>query len=531
MMRTPVLIIGSGLAGLITAYRLAKKGIYSVVATAGKNPLEGSNSMLAQGGIIYRSESDRPEKLMRDILSAGDEINYEPAVRQLAHDGIRFVQDILIKAIGVPFDRTGNELSFTREAAHGKERIIHVKDFTGKAIMESLLQTIRKLPQIRFLTDHVLVDILTSGHHCRGYEFKYQTNRCLGAFLFDGKKVKKVLADFTVLATGGIGQVYQYHTNGDHAYGSGLAAANRARVRIINARFVQFHPTALWTKKTGRRFLISESLRGEGARLMNRNGRYIMDKFPKKDLESRAVVSRTIMEYLQESGDSHVFLNLADHYHGKISIENRFPGIFEMCLKDGIDIRKDSIPVVPAEHFFCGGIFVDLCGQTELPGLFAVGEVSCTGVHGSNRLASTSLLECLTWGVKAADRIKKLIPKTDLKNPFSLVEDWKPFGKKQANISEIEAEKAEIRHLMWKNVGILRTKQGLFEAKETLHRLWKSIEEKYSSSAISKALLELRHMAETAYIITTSASSHTSLMEDSLGGHVLVEECGVSLQK
>jgi L-aspartate oxidase len=541
-MRTPVLIIGSGLAGLTTAYRLAQRGIQSVVVSKDSSVIDGTNSVYAQGGIIYRPSDDSAELLVQDILAAGDQINSKNAVHQLATEGVEYVRKVLIDDVQVPFDREeGDQLSFTQEAAHSRKRIIHVKDHTGKAIMESLLRATQGNPHITFLTDHILVDLLTSGHHCAGYEFKYETNRCLGAFLFDAKSklVKKVLAEVTVLATGGIGQVYEYHTNAAHAYGGGLAAANRARVRIINSRFVQFHPTALWTPKKGRRFLISEALRGEGARLMNQSGEYFMDKYPLKDLESRAVVSHAIMDELKRTGSEYVLLNIADHYTGDIPLDERFPSIYQQCLSEGIDITQEPIPVIPAEHFFCGGIAVDLNGKSELEGLYAAGEVSCTGVHGANRLASTSLLECLTWGVKVGDSISSQLAvgswqmtekefdcelqtaNSQLQRAFALVEDWQSFGDQVADEEEIEIEKDRIRSLMWENVGIIRTKERLFRAKEELQLIWKSVEKKYSESALSEPLIELRHMAETAWIITNSASSHTNLMKDSLGGHVL----------
>jgi|CXWL01.1.fsa_nt_gi L-aspartate oxidase len=531
-MRIPVLIIGSGLAGLITAYRLAELGVECMVVTKDESVLQGSNSVLAQGGIIYRPPNDSPTALIEDILAAGDRINSQKAVEQLATQGVDFVRQYLIDGVKVPFDHRGNDIDFTQEAAHGAARIIHVKDHTGQAIMEALWQVTKHHPKIKFLTGHILVDLLTSGHNCRGYEFKYQKNRCLGAYLYDvhSDTVKTVLANNTVLCTGGIGQVYEYHTNSVHAYGSGLAAANRARVRIINSRFVQFHPTALClpvpkagSPRKGRRFLISEALRGEGARLMNHDGQYFMDRFPQKDLESRAVVSRAIMEELQSSQREFVYLNLFEYYRGSIPIPERFPSIYQECLKEGIDITREPIPVIPAEHFFCGGIAVDLNGKSELDGLYAAGEVACTGVHGSNRLASTSLLECLTWGVKAAESIAIAAKQNDLgrDQAFALVEDWQSFGTAKSDPVEIELEKDRIRRLMWANVGIIRSKDRLFRAKEELQLIWKSVEKRYAESALSEPLIELRHMAETAWIITNSASSHTNLMKDSLGGHVL----------
>jgi L-aspartate oxidase len=527
-MHTPVLIIGSGLAGLSTAYRLAQQGIKCTVVTKDEVPVKGTNSEYAQGGIIYKSKEGDPESLIEDILSAGDRINAQDAVEQLSKRGTDLVKEILIDQVQVPFDRHGDDYSLTKEAAHTHPRILHVKDYTGKSIMDSLWRKIESHPNVSVLTGHILVDLLTSGHNCRGYRFKYKKNRCLGAYLFNIEtgEVLTQLAEYTVLCTGGVGQSYEYHTNAQHAYGSGLSVANRARVRIINARFVQFHPTALWSPKKGRRFLISEALRGEGARLMNKKGEYIMDSHPQKDLESRAVVSRVIMEELQKSGEEYVYLNLFKHYSGSQSIVERFPSISEACKKEGIDISKDPIPVIPAEHFFCGGIAVDLHGQSELEGLFAAGEVACSGVHGANRLASSSLLECLTWGVSAADQLVQNIQNVDddlsLTEAFDLVDDWESFGVEICDPVKIESVKERIRVLMWDSVGILRNKEELLIAKDKLREIWKEIDQDYSSYALSEALIELRHMIETAYLITLSASSHTSLKEDSIGGHVLV---------
>lgn len=530
-METPVLIIGSGLAGLSAVYQMIQQGVPCTLVTKSPKVLEGSNSVYAQGGIVYKAEQGDPEDLVEDVLNAGDHINFLEAVQQLAHEGVEYVQDVLINKAKTPFDQKNGRFHLTKEAAHQHPRILHVKDSTGKSIMSSLWALVKESPLVQVLEDHTLVDLLTSGHNCAGYEFKYRPNRCLGAFLYDSKSatVKMIKAQYTLLCTGGVGQLYEFHTNAEHAYGSGLAVANRAKVRVINARFIQFHPTALWTPHKGRRFLISEALRGEGARLMNKDGKYIMDEYPLKDLESRAVVSQVIMEELQQSQHEFVYLNLADHYKGSIPIKDRFPGIYEHCLQEGIDITSEPIPVVPAEHFSCGGIYVDLDGQTELEGLFAAGEVACSGVHGANRLASTSLLECLTWGTKAGQKISELYSSTTaqdqvvLDKAFSLLEEWQSFGSEICNEQDVEIEKDRMRKIMWDCVGILRTKERLLEAKDALRQLWKEIDAKYASYALSEPLIELRHMIEAAYLITVSASSHTSLKEDNLGGHVLVE--------
>ncbi|MDF2379651.1 MAG: FAD-dependent oxidoreductase [Candidatus Gracilibacteria bacterium] len=529
-MKTPVLIIGSGLAGLSTAYRLAQMGVECTVVTKASEMDLGTNSAYAQGGIVYRPEGEDVEDLIADILAAGAGINSRQAVDQISEDGIDMVREVLLDDLKVPFDRVDGKLSFTREAAHSSARIIHSKDQTGKVIMESFKRVLLNHPKVTFLYRHMLVDLLTTAHHCSGYEMKYEQNWCIGSYLLDldSGEVKTMTSYYTVLATGGIGQLYEHHTNAEHAYGSGLAVATRANVRIINAHFVQFHPTALWSPKTGRRFLISEALRGEGARLKNNDGRYIMDSFSHKDLESRAVVSRAVLEDMEKTGDDYVLLNLADYYHGSVPLSERFPSIYDQCMKQGIDMGKDSIPVVPAQHFFCGGIKVGKHGHTELPGLFAVGEVSCTGVHGANRLASTSLLECLTWGTEAGKTIAGVIedleqdPDGYLQQSFDVVLPWESFGDAFCDESVVEQKKDQIRALMWENVGVLRTQEKLFFARDELRSLWKDIQVLYSVHELSEPLLELRHMIESAYLIAHSAASYTNL-KDSLGGHVVVK--------
>ncbi len=525
---TPVLIIGSGLAGLSAAYSLAQRGVECTVVTKATDVELGTNTLYAQGGIVSRPDGDSPKALADDILKAGAGINSLEAVQQMCAEGVDLVQQVLIDDLHIPFDTVEGSFSYTQEAAHQVPRILHVKDHTGKTIMEFLKRATADHPKIRFLSSHVLVDVLTTAHHCTGYEMKYEQNWCIGAYLYDlqSQQVQTVTARYTLLATGGIGQLYQFHTNAEHAYGSGLAVANRAGVRVINAHFVQFHPTALWTADSGRRFLISEALRGEGARLMNHEGELLMDAYEKKDLESRAIISRALAEELEKSGEEHVYLNIADYYTGSVALSERFPAIYQQCLMKGIDISKDPIPVVPAEHFFCGGIKVGKHGHTELPGLFAVGEVSCTGVHGANRLASTSLLECLTWGTKSGETIAGLVQDAESKSPgylekaFALVKPWESFGTAIADPELVAREKDQIRKLMWSHVGILRTEEKLIEARDELRKRWGVVHELYTTHALSEDLLELRHMVEAAYLIAHSAASYTNI-QDSLGGHVL----------
>ncbi|MCL1939469.1 MAG: L-aspartate oxidase [Desulfovibrionaceae bacterium] len=512
-----VLVIGAGLAGCITALRLADMGIQVTLLSATDNP-HNANSWLAQGGIIYKAEQGNDaESLAEDIFTAGHCLNLPDAVNFLADEGPGAVEDLLIDRVGVPFDRhaTTAEKSawaLTREGGHSTNRILHCADHTGFTIMEYLFRAVRQHPAVNYLEGYTAVDLLTSHHHSRGMNYRYQLeDQCCGAYVLNERtgQVGTMLADVTVLATGGAGQVYLHTTNAATATGSGIAMASRAFVRLMNMEFMQFHPTTLFHLEP-RRFLITEALRGEGARLFNAKGEYFMQKRdPRGDLAPRDIVARAIVDELLTSGEPCVFLDLSGV---KQDLEERFPTVLQSCLERGIDIRTEPIPVVPAAHYFCGGILVNRQGRTSLNRLYAVGECSCTGVHGANRLASTSLLEAVVWGRAAAEDIAAAVragldPSRRL---HAEIRDWEPSGDEHNDDPALIAQDwAALRNTMWNYVGITRTSSRLARAFEDLRDLSRHLHTFYRTTPLSRPIVDLFHGCQTAYLITQAALRNT----------------------
>ncbi|MDR1946063.1 MAG: FAD-binding protein [Desulfovibrio sp.] len=511
--RHSVLIIGAGLAGCITALRLAGQGIEVRLLSSGSEA-QPANSVLAQGGIIYRS-SDKGDaaRLEEDIMTAGHRINNPEAVKFLAVEGPKAVDEILIDRLDVPFDRKDASCrDLTREAGHSSARILHCADHTGRSIMESVYQAVRDDPYIEICDGCSAVDLLTSHHHSRGMTYRYQLeNRCCGAYVLNEATgiVETMLADVTVLATGGAGRVYLHSSNSRAATGSGITMAARAMVRLMNMEFMQFHPTTLFYAEP-RRFLITEAMRGEGARLFAGKNDYFMERYDSRgDLAPRDIVSRSIVDVLLRNGEPCVFLDLGGVRH---KLEERFPTVLQNCLERGIDIRSEPIPVVPAAHYFCGGILVDLKGRTSLNRLYSVGECACTGVHGANRLASTSLLEALLWGKAAGDDIAALIREgpAPCKRLYGEIEDWKVQGDERNDDPALIAQDwATIHNTMWNYVGITRTGPRLARAFEELRDLSRNIHDFYRSTPLSRAVLDLFHGCRTAYLITQAALRNT----------------------
>ena len=508
-----VLVIGSGLAGSVTALRLADMGIQVTLLSATDNP-RNANSWLAQGGIIYRAEQDGDAKrLADDIITAGCGLNLPEAVNFMAEAGPEAVEELLMRRTKVPFDRnTAGEWALTREGGHSASRILHCADHTGLSIMECVSGAVKQHPGIDCREGYTAVDLLTSHHHSRGLEYRYQLgDQCCGAYVLNEStgEVETMLADVTVLATGGAGQVYLHTTNAATATGSGIAMASRAFVRLMNMEFMQFHPTALFHMEP-RRFLITEALRGEGARLFNARGEYFMQKCdPRGDLAPRDIVARAIVEELLVSGEPCVFLDLSKV---KQDLEERFPTVLKSCLERGIDIRTEPIPVVPAAHYFCGGILVDRQGRTSLRRLYAVGECACTGVHGANRLASTSLLEALVWGRAAAGDIAVAV-NAGL-GPFGQlhgeIRDWEPSGDERNDDPALIAQDwSAIRNTMWNYVGITRTNSRLARAFKDLRDLSHRLHTFYRTTPLSRPVVDLFHGCQTAYLITQAALRNT----------------------
>lgn len=514
-----VLVIGAGIAGAASALTLADAG-FEVMLIASGPELDGGNSALAQGGIIHRPSNDDIPLLIEDILTAGHKHNRQKAVRLLSEKGPESVDAMLLKRVGVPFDRKADgSLNYTREGGHATHRILHCADHTGRTIMEHMLGAIKASPNIRVCTDRTAIDLITTHHHPTSVEVRYQLqNQCLGAYVLNevSGEVETCLADWTILATGGVGQVYLHTTNSVAANGSGITMASRAGVRLENMEYVQFHPTALFHMQSNR-FLITEALRGEGARLVDAGGNPFMHSYDsRQDLAPRDIVARSIMEEMLSSGADCVFLDLSSVH---LDIPTRFPTIHARCKCLGIDIEHEPIPVVPVAHYFCGGVLTDVYGRTTLERLYAVGECACTGLHGANRLASTSLLEALLWGINAGqDILGRTTKKHRLgKRLKDSIPEWQSPGQERNDDPALIAQDwAAIRTTMWNYVGIVRNRKRLERAFEDLRSLSLRLHHFYKGTPLTKPLVDLFHGCQAAYVITQSALRNPQ----SLGCHL-----------
>ncbi|MEJ5241094.1 MAG: L-aspartate oxidase [Anaerolineales bacterium] len=510
MKTTDVLIIGSGIAGATAALQLAQNPNRRVLILSRAEDPHESNTRYAQGGIIGRGPGDSPDLLVKDILEAGAGASLPSAARILAEEGPTLLQKVLIEQAGVHFDtQEDGEPAWGQEGAHSRRRILHVGDATGRAIIERLIATLQRLPNVEILTANTAVDLITSPHHSNDPLKVYQPITCHGAYVFDRREraVHRVLAAATILATGGLGRIYRNTTNPPGARGDGLAMAHRAGARIINAEYVQFHPTAL-AVPGAEGFLISEAVRGEGGILLTPQGIPFMEKYSPewKDLAPRDVVTRAIYTEMEENGYSHVLLDIASRMPAE-AIRQRFPNIYAECKRVGIDITREPIPVVPAAHYFCGGIAVDEWGRTNIQNLYAVGEVSCTGVHGANRLASTSLLEGLVWGVRAAQDIEARLSAQPPTLPSAdEIPPWDDSGLTQdPDPALIQGDMQVIQNIMWHYVGIFRSEDRLSRAIRELRHLQNEIETFYRATRLSDGLIGLRNAVEVALIVASAA--------------------------
>lgn len=512
-----VLVIGAGIAGSSAALRLAKLGYQVALVAKNRDPLE-NNSRYAQGGIVARGAEDSSELLVRDIVEAGDGINYLEAVRQLAVEGPELVTSLLAEDLKVPFARSAEGFEWTREAAHSVRRILHVHDYTGQAIMAEMIEAVAAEQRITRYENYTAIDIITSSHHSTDYQVRYQQNRALGAYLLDNDsgEVTAVFSGAVILATGGAGDVYQHTSNPAGAVGDGIAMAYRAGVEILNAEYIQFHPTTLFHRDANR-FLISESLRGEGARLMTRDGDYFMERYaPKlKDLAPRDEVARAIYRQMERERTGFVYLDATGI--NRFDLAERFPSIFSACERVGIDMRTDPIPVVPAAHYSCGGVKVNLRGRTTLPGLYAVGETACTGVHGGNRLASVSLLEGLYYGAMAAEDFHCCAERPADALVKSIPPWIAPHGETTFDPILIRSDLHQIQQTMWNYVGIIRTRKRLSRAHSDLNYLNHRIERFYRTAVLRRDVVELRNAITSSLVITRSALNNTQ----SIGCHYL----------
>lgn len=500
-LHTQCLVLGSGVAGLSAAIQLSKKGIDTIVITAAPSLFE-TNTRYAQGGIIFQSGLGDGDKLVQDILKVGCGINWPPAVEQLAKCGPQFVQEILIDAVKVPFDKSGaNSFSLAREGGHSTRRILHRGDETGLSLEESLLSFCESLPHLRFLTGTTAVNLLMTSFHGKDRSQLHEKARCFGIFAFDQKsgETYPIFADHTVIATGGVGQLYLHNTNSKYSRGDGIALAYRAGCRLENLEYVQFHPTTFYHPESPR-FLVTEALRGEGGVLINAKGKRFTEELAPRDR-----VSQAIHQEMLSSGAPCVYLDIS--HKPSDWVKERFPFVYGTCLKYGIDITRQPIPVVPGAHYHCGGIWTDLQGQTSIDRLWAAGEVSCTGVHGANRLASTSLLEGLVWGTNAGRTIAQKIWE-DPKLQFPAIEDWKNETT-EVDPAFLQQDWLTLKHTMWNYVGLIKTDARLKRAEGILRELARGIEVFYRKALLSDELIGLRH-AVTAAILVLEACQRNS---------------------
>lgn len=504
MKRFDYLVIGSGIAGLSFALKAAKHGSVALVTKRARGE---SNTTYAQGGIAsVTSPEDSFELHVRDTLEAGAGLCDEEVVRSIVSDGPARIQELI--DFGVNFDERApgpgighgqQALDLTREGGHSKRRILHARDLTGRVIEQALLRQITLHPRIDVFENHMAVDLITLAKVAPDGG----QNRVLGAYVLDENttEVLTFRSDRVILATGGCGKVYLYTTNPNIATGDGVAMAWRAGARIANMEFVQFHPTCLFHPEA-RSFLISEAVRGEGGRLLDAQGRSFMERYdPRKELASRDIVARAIDAEMKRTGARCVYLDIS--HQAADFVKQRFPTIYKTCCDYGIDITKEPIPVVPAAHYQCGGVWTDVNGATSLRGLYAVGEAGCTGLHGANRLASNSLLEAVVVAHRCCETI--------LDEPAAAAEEIELLPWVSGEAQDVDELVViyhtwdEIRRLMWDYVGIVRTNKRLQRAASRLRNLEREIQEYYWNFKVTTDLLELRNLNTVATLIVESA--------------------------
>jgi L-aspartate oxidase len=527
LIEADVIVVGSGAAGLTTALNLAGGGLNVLVLS--KADISAGSTSWAQGGIAaVLDEGDTFESHIEDTMVAGAGLNDRRAVEFVVEHAGPAIERLA--ALGVPFnpgETVSERWHLTREGGHSARRIVHVDDATGWAVQKALEKAALATPGIRFLPGQVAIDIITE-RHADGRGFAER--RAMGLYVLDRESghVRRLLGRAVVLATGGASRVYRFSTNPDGSTGDGIAMAWRAGCRVSNMEFNQFHPTCLYHPQV-KNFLITEAMRGEGGILRlppaadaaNKVGNAFMEAHdPRRELAPRDVVARAIDAEMKRLGIPHVLLDMTHKPAG--FVEEHFPTIVKRLRELGIDPVTQPIPVVPAAHYSCGGVLVDLHGRTDLPGLYAVGEVSQSGLHGANRLASNSLLECLVFGAAAADEILARFP--DTPRPA----DIRPWDESRVTISDEEVVVThnwdELRRFMWDYVGIVRTDRRLERAAHRVALLRQEIADYYGNFRVTPDLLELRNLAEVADLIVRSAQSR----KESRGLHYTTDYPGLS---
>ncbi len=517
--KTDFLVIGSGIAGLSYALKVAEFGSVTIIT---KKKIQKTNTALAQGGVAaVFSKIDSFDLHIKDTLDAGDGLCNKDVAKMVVKDGPQRIKQLVKQ--GANFNIEGNgeyDFSLGKEGGHSAKRIVYAHDLTGKEIEDTLVKNVEHNENITILEDHIAVNLVTFSSSIRsGLIVTQCENICCGAYVLDNKtgKIETFYAGITLLATGGASKVYLYTSNPDIATGDGIAMAYRAGASVANLEFVQFHPTCLYHPEA-KNFLISEAVRGEGGVLIDFKGRRFMEKYsPDKELACRDVVARAIDSELKKTGADSVFLDIS--HKDSDTIKKRFPNIYSKCLEYGIDITKDPIPVVPAAHYMCGGVATDLNGKTDVQRLYAVGETACTGFHGANRLASNSLLEALVYSHRAYQ---------------SSIEEFKSIGNKVIVTLDLwdetdatDSDEAivvshnwdEIRRLMWNYVGIVRSDKRLQRALRRIQNIKEEINDYYWNFKVTSDLIELRNLATVAELIIKSAL----MRKESRGLHYNIE--------
>lgn len=493
------LVIGSGAAGLTYALKVASKGTVGIITKAEASE---SNTAWAQGGMAAVLDSeDQFENHIKDTLIAGANLCRKDAVEMIVREGPRMIKQLM--NWGAEFTREKNgQLHLGREGGHGFNRIVHAADMTGKEIERVLLQQVKDHPNIQLLDHHYALELITE-HHIGGYITRYDEVNCFGAYALDvrNEEVIKILSKATMLATGGAGQVYMHTTNPSVATGDGVAMAYRAKARIANMEFIQFHPTSLCLPGANS-FLISEAVRGHGGILRNKDMEAFMAEYDeRKELAPRDIVARAIDHQLKKRGDDYVYLDVT-HLNDSEIIDH-FPGIYKACLDLGLDITHEPIPVTPATHYMCGGVMTDLSGQTSIRHLFACGEVACTGVHGANRLASNSLLEAMVFADRAADKSSRHLQENPIRSDIPEWDDSRT--RKMDEWVFVRHDRRELQQVMSDYVGIVRSTMRLERARRRVKLLHEEVESFYQRTKVSVELCQLRNLVAVGSLIVRSA--------------------------
>ncbi len=517
MMRTDVLVIGSGIAGLSFALKISA---FCRVTLITKKMSTDTATNLAQGGIAaVLSEDDSSEFHVRDTLLSGDGLCNEDVVKLVVKDGEARVRELVDFGVRFQQGKAGKGFDLGMEGGHSHRRVAHAFDLTGREIERALLEKITGNENVEILEDHLAIDLLISSRAPGGLSRSGMRDKCIGAYVLNRKtgRVETRLSRATVLCTGGCGKVYLYTTNPDIATGDGLAMAYRAGARVANLEFVQFHPTCFYNPQA-KNFLISEAVRGEGGVLINGKGDpFMLKRDSRGDLATRDSVARGIDAEMKESGADCVFLDITHRDAG--FIKNRFPTIYSTCKKYGVDITREPIPVVPAAHYMCGGVQVNTWGETSVEDLLALGETACTGLHGANRLASNSLLEAVVFADRSASWLKRYWPELK-KKPLVETSDWRDgaAGSMEENVL-ISHNWDQIRRLMWNYVGIVRREKRLQLVRRRITPILMEIKEHFDDYLLTADLVELRNLAVIADLIIRSAA----LRKESRGLHFIID--------